>query len=104
MEEKVPFCKKHKMDVILICKNPQCKYELLCVRCITNEHKGHKYEEIDKFAGELISSSKKTLGQVAKTCKGEEQKQLIKWLEGKKREIEAKYEEMIVQVSKVIML
>ena len=49
--------------------------------------------------GDLISSSKETL-----TCKGEERKQLIKWLQGKKREIEAEYENMIVQVSKFIIV
>ena len=53
--------------------------------------------------GELISSSKETLSKVAKTCKGEERKQLIKWLQGKKREIEAEYENMIVQISKFII-
>ena len=103
MEEKAPLCKQHKMDVVLICKTLKCKGELLCARCITTTHKGHEYEEIDNFVGELISSSKKTLSKVAKTCKGEERKQLIKWLQGKKREIEAEYENMIVQVSKFII-
>ena len=40
---------------------------------------------------------------MAKICRGEERKQLIKWIEEKKREIEAEYEEMIVQISKVII-
>ena len=103
MEEKAPLCKQHKRDVVLICKTPNCKGELLCTRCITTTHKGHEYEEIDNFVGELISSSKETLSKVAKTCKGEERKQLIKWLQGKKREIEAEYEKIIVQVSKFII-
>ena len=103
MEEKAPLCKQHKMDVVLICKTPKCKGELLCARCITTTHEGHKYEEIENYVGELISSSKETLSKVAKTCKGEERKQLIKWLQGKKREIEAEYENMIVQVSKFII-
>ena len=103
MEEKAPLCKQHKMDVVLICKTPKCKGEFLCLRCITTTHQGHKCEEIGNFVGDLISSSKETLSKVAKTCKGEERKQLIKWLQGKKREIEAEYENMIVQVSKFII-
>ena len=89
MEEKAPLCKQHKMDVVLICKTPKCKGEFLCLRCITTTHQGHKHEEIGTFVGDLISSSKETLSKVAKTCKGNERKQLIKWLQGKKREIEA---------------
>ena len=104
MEEKAPLCKQHKRDVVLICKTPKCKGELLCARCITTTHKGHDYEDIGNFVGELINSSKKTLSKVAKTCKGEERKQLIKWLQGKKREIEAEYENMIFQVSKFIIV
>ena len=103
MEEKAPLCKQHKMDVVLICKTPKCKGEFLCLRCITTTHQGHKHEEIGTFVGDLISSSKETLSKVAKTCKGNERKQLIKWLQGKKREIEAEYEKMIVQVSKFII-
>ena len=103
MEEKAPLCKQHKMDVVLICKTPKCKGKLLCARCITTTHKGHDQEEIGNFVGELINSSKETLSKVAKICKGEERKQLIKWLEGKKREIEAEYEKMIIQVSKFII-
>ena len=91
------------MNVVLICKTTKCKGELLCYRCITTTHEGHKYEEIENYVGELISSSKETLSKVAKTCKGEERKQLIKWLQGKKREIEAEYENMIVQISKFII-
>ena len=103
MEEKPHLCKQHKMNVVLICKTTKCKGELLCYRCITTTHEGHKYEEIENYVGELISSSKETLSKVAKTCKGEERKQLIKWLQGKKREIEAEYENMIVQISKFII-
>ena len=76
MEEKAPLCKQHKMDVVQICKTPKCKGELLCLRCTTT-HKGHDHEEIGNFVGELISSSEETLSKVAKTCKGEERKQLI---------------------------
>ena len=103
MEEEALLCKEHKMEIILICKTPKCKGKFLCLKCVTTTHKGHECEEIDNLVGDLIRSSKETLSKVAKTCEGEERKQLIKWLQGKKREIEAEYEKMIVQVSKFII-
>ena len=101
--EEGPVCKKHKKPIILICKTPKCNAELLCLNCITTTHNGHQVGDIDDFVREIIGNSKETLGKIAKMCRDDERKQLIKWLNGKKREIEAEYEEMIVQLTKVII-
>ena len=110
MKKQFQMCKIHKKGIILICKHPECNYELLCQKCISsNTHKDHDFGDIEDIMRDEISKSKEVLGKVANTCKTYKNSKnneriyiYIRELERKKREQELKYENLIIQITKLI--